>query len=80
MTLSESQAVEKRVSPPSDLDDEIDLLEVARVLWDHRRLILATTVITTLAALIISLKRKRAYHALSRVLAKTQGAPSPLQG
>ena len=68
MTLSESEAVEKRVSPPSNLDDEIDLLEVARVLWAHRRLILATTVITTLAALIISFMLPKVYTADATIL------------
>jgi uncharacterized protein involved in exopolysaccharide biosynthesis len=50
-------------TPQAPADDEIDLLELIRVLWDGKLQIIAVTAIAAITSVIVSLSMPNIYHA-----------------
>ncbi len=61
-------------------DDEIDLLALARTLWDHRKIVIRTTVIFAVIGLVVALTSPKQYTASTVMVPQTAGAQSKLGG
>lgn len=66
--------------PPVTNDDEIDLLELAKTIWNGRKTILKTTLVAGIIGVIIALLSPKEYTATTTIVPQTSSSTSKLGG
>ena len=66
--------------PPVTNDDEIDLLELTKTIWNGRKTILKTILIAGIIGVIIALLSPKEYTATTTIVPQTSSSTSKLGG
>lgn len=67
-------------NPPSVNDDEIDLLALAKTIWNGRKLVIKTTLAAGILGLVVALLSPKEYTATTTIVPQTSSSASKLGG